>query len=278
MKLSIKKLLSAILLLVCIGSAAMYALSAIDKQKSEASYKSAESVASLPMEEAPTEAPTEAVAEAQTEPTEPAKTKWAPAPVTDDDPYLQTLSHINLAALRQVNPDVVGWIRIPGMKIHYPIMRSDDNDYYLNHTWDGQSSFSGSIFLETANSVEFTDFNTIVYGHNMKNGSMFAGLHAYTTLSHWSQNPYVYLVTDAGVLRYEIFASYDADVDSKAYGLSFRKTQTREEFIQLAIENSDIDTGLVPAATDRILTLSTCTGLGYQQRRVVHTYLPMELQ
>ena len=271
-KLDIRKLLSAVLLLVFLGSTTMFVLSFFDKQKGEASYQAAESLANIS-----TEAPTEAPSEETTAPTEAVKLQWKPVPVTDNDPYLHTLSYTNLDALRSVNPQVVGWVSIPGTKIHYPILQGEDNSYYLTHTWEGEANVCGSILLETMNSDRFTDFNTILYGHNMKNGSMFAALHDYTTLSFWSQNPYVYLVTDEGVLRYEIFSSYDAAVDGPTYGLSFHQTKTREEFIQMAVENSDINVGIVPQITDRILTLSTCTGWGYRERRVVHAYLPMEL-
>ena len=120
-----------------------------------------------------------------------------------------------------------------------------------------------------------TDFNTIIYGHNMLNGSMFAGLSNYAYQWHWEWNRYVYIVTDAGVFRYEIFSSYAADVESPAYGLSFHQTETRVKFIAHALENSQIDTGITPAVTDRIITLSTCTGMGYESRRVVHAYLKM---
>lgn len=276
MKLDIRKLLSTVLLLVFLGSTTMFVLSFFDKQKGEASYQMAESLANI-VTEPPAEVPTEAPAEEITSPTEAVKLQWKPVPVTDNDPYLQTLKHINLSALRTVNPQVVGWIRIPGTKIHYPILQGEDNSYYLTHTWEGESNYCGSIFLETMNYPDFADFNTILYGHNMKNGSMFAALHDYTTLSFWEQSPYVYLVTDEGILRYEIFSSYNAAVDSPTYGLSFRQEQTREDYIQMAIENSDIDTGIIPKSTDRILTLSTCTGWGYKERRVVHAYLPMEL-
>lgn len=274
-KPDIRKLLSFVLLAVFLVSTTMFVLSFFDKQKGETSYQTAESLAGLSVD-TPTTAPTEATTE-PTAPTEAAIAQWVPAPVTEDDPYLHVLQYTNLDALRQVNPQVTGWIRIPGTSIHYPITQTEDNSYYLTHTWEGEPNYCGAIFLETMNSADFSDFNTIIYGHNMRNGSMFAGLHDYTTLSHWAEHPYVYLVTDEGVLRYEIFSSYNAAVDSKTYGLSFRQSQTREEFIAMALENSDIDTGLVPATTDRILTLSTCTGLGYRERRVVHAYLPMEL-
>ena len=104
---------------------------------------------------------------------------------------------------------------------------------------------------------------------------MFSTLHDYVDLSFWEQHPYVYLVTDEGVLRYEIFSSYDAGVNSPAYRLSFHKVQTREDFIQMAVESSDIQTDIVPQATDRILTLSTCTGTGYSSRWIVQARLAM---
>ena len=132
----------------------------------------------------------------------------------------------------------------------------------------------GSVFLESRNRPDFTDWNTIVYAHNMDNGTMFAGLHRYKQQKYWQEHPYVYIVTDAGVLRYEVFSSYNAEVDSKTYGLSFRQRETREEFIAMALEKSQIDTGIVPEVTDQILTLSTCSG-GEETRRVVHARLPM---
>lgn len=278
-KLDIRKLFSAFFLLVFLGSTTMFVLSFFDKQKGEASYQMAESLANIAVEvpvEDSTEAPTEESIE-NTEPSEPVKRQWKPAPVADKDPYLLILKHLNLRDLRAVNPQVAGWIYIPDTKVNYPILHGEDNDYYLTHTWEGNSNACGSIFLEAMNSARFTDFNTIIYGHNMKNGSMFSTLHDYVDLSFWEQHPYVYLVTDEGVVRYEIFSSYDAGVNSQAYGLSFHKVQTREEFIQAAVENSDIDVGIVPEVTDRILTLSTCTGWSYRERRVVHAYLPMEL-
>ena len=276
MKPIVRKILSAILLLIFLGSTTMFVISFFDKEKGEASYQAAEALATQatqPATEA-TEAPTEAPTEAATEP----EPEWVVAPIPDDDPHYETISQTNLAALREVNPDVIGWISIPGTKINYPISQGEDNSYYLTHTWEGEPNYCGAIFLEHTNSTDFTDFNTIVYGHNMRNGSMFAGLHYYKSLAHWETHPYVYLVTDEGVLRYEIFSSYNAEVDSPTYGLGFRQPETREAYIQMAIDKSEIDTGCVPAHTDRILTLSTCTGLGYKERRVVHAYLPMELQ
>lgn len=211
-----------------------------------------------------------------TEATEPVilETIWVPAAV-EDDPMMEEMAAIDLAALREVNEDVVGWIRIPNTKIDYPMMQGEDNDYYLKHTWDRRRNSVGSIFLEHLSSPDLTDYNTIVYGHNMNDGSMFAGLRRYTTQKYWEEHPYVYMVTDEGVYRYEIFASYKADVESAAYGLSFNQTKTKVNFLQYALEKSKIETQIIPEKNDRILTLSTCSGSGYTTRWVVQARLKM---
>ena len=212
------------------------------------------------------------------EPTQPQpeapETVWVVAPV-EDDPVMEEMAAINLAALREANPDVVGWIRIPDTRIDYPLMQGEDNDFYLNHTWDKQPNSVGSIFLEHLNCNDLTDYNTIVYGHNMKNGSMFGKLPDFSLQKHWETHPYVYLLTDAGVYRYEIFSFYLAAVDGLTYSLNPEQNHTREEFLNLALEKSQIDTGIIPALTDRILTLSTCSGGGYANRYVVQARLVM---
>lgn len=211
-----------------------------------------------------------------TEETEPAlpQTIWVPEAV-EDDPQVEELLSVDLAALREVNEDVVGWIRVPGTKIDYPLMQGEDNDYYLKHTWEGRNNSVGSIFLEHLSSPDLADFNTIVYGHNMKNGSMFASLRKYTQEGYWEQHPYVYILSDAGVYRYEIFAAYKVTLDSPAYGLSFNQSVTRINFLTHALENTQIQTGIIPDLTDRILTLSTCSGAGHTTRWLVQARLKM---
>lgn len=216
---------------------------------------------------------TEAAAEETIVPTQP-QTAWVPAPVEDGDPVLEEMMEIDLTALREVNADVVGWIRIPETKIDYPLMQGQDNEYYLNRTWQGNRNSVGSIFLESRNQSDMMDYNTIVYGHNMADGSMFAALRKYNQ-AYWEKHPYVYILTDAAVYRYEIFAAYKAQLDAPTYGLSFYQSSTRANFINYALENSAIDTQIIPEERDRILTLSTCSGAGYTNRWVVQARLKM---
>lgn len=279
MKPGIRKLLFAALVALCVFSTARLVLQWIGEAEGDSAYAGAVAIAQsaavpVPLKTAPVQPP-EPEAPATEGPTAPPEPVWVPAPVEEEDPHLVALASTDLNALRQTNPDVVGWIFIPNSYVNYPIMQGEDNAFYLEHTWEGNPNPYGSIFMESRNSPDFSDFNTILYGHNMRNGSMFAALSNYAYQWHWEWNRYVYLVTDDGVFRYEIFASYFAPVDSATYGLSFHQQKTRENFIAHALENSQIDTGITPATTDRILTLSTCTGLGYESRRVVHAYLKM---
>lgn len=265
-----------LLLAICIFSTGMFLRQQLDNSKGSKAYASALDVATS--RSAP---PAEPVQMLQTEPAEipeataPPEPIWVPAPLEEEDPYVQELESIDLTALQAENSDVLGWIFLPDSVVNYPVLQGEDNEYYLYRTWTGESNSVGSIFMETENTPDFTDFNTILYGHYIKSGAMFAHLHLYAQQDHWEKYPYVYLVNAAGIFRYEIFSAYKAEVESSTYGLSFNQTETRVNFLADAAENSVIDTAVEPAVTDRILTLSTCSGAGYSTRWVVHARLAM---
>lgn len=276
MKRNAQMLLSGVLALVFLFSAGKLVCQWQDEKKAqEADRLAQELIAEAKTEPLPTEPEPVETEPPETQPTEPA-TQWIPAPVETPDKNMDTLAQKDLNALREINPDVVGWIWIPGTYINYPLMQGTDNDYYLNNTWNNVPSAYGSIFLEHRNSGDLSDFNTIIYGHNMQNGSMFASLLNYAGAYYFRMFPYVYIATDDGVLRYEIFSTYKASVEGMTYQLSFNQQETRETFIAMALENGEYDTGIVPETTDRIITMSTCVGWGgYDYRRVVHARLAM---
>ena len=194
-------------------------------------------------------------------------------PVVYCDAHAEALAKTDLALLRETNEDVLGWISIPNTPVDYPVMQGEDNDYYLDHTWDKAANSVGSIYLDCQVSAGFDDFNTIIYGHRMKNNSMFGSLKYYNDIEYWETNPYVYIVNDSGVHRYAIFAAYEAAVNEITYGLSISKDTTKQYFIEHSLTSSDIDTGIVPTAEDLVLTLVTCTGRDYSSRWVVQAVL-----
>lgn len=270
MKKNTRTILRAILLLVFVASTLLVLRQWKDNADGETAYADAMAIAMQPPKQ-------ETPAVSHTVPADDAEepvSSWVPVPV-EGDSVVTEMAQINISALQEKNEDVVGWIRIPDTRIDYPLMQGEDNDFYLNHTWEKQPNSVGSIFLEYLNSPELTDYNTIVYGHNMNNKSMFGELEHYALTEFWKDHPYVYIATDAGVYRYEIFAFSQASVESLTYGLNPQRDDTKEKFLNLSLENSQIDTGIVPPVTDRILTLSTCSGADYAFRYVVQARLPM---
>ena len=205
----------------------------------------------------------------------PPETTQAPAeqqaPLEEEANFLLDL---DLTPLQSVNADVLGWIHIAGGDVSYPLLRSYDNQDYLYTTWDKEFSYAGSVFLECKNNRNLLDFNTVIYGHNMVDGSVFAPLEGYRNQEYFEDHPCVYILTNRDLRRYEIFSAYEADLDSHTYRLYYPDDQTRQAALDHFTGSSLLDTGIVPTVDDYILTLSTCVGNGtYETRLVVQARL-----
>lgn len=200
------------------------------------------------------------------------------APSVELPQWARALLGIDLEVLRDINPDVAGWITIPDTDLSCPVMCSEDNKHYLTHSWTGEENIAGAIFFETACGTELTDYNTIVYGHRMRDGSMFGLLKNYKDPDFLRAHPSVYLASEDRVCRYEVFAAFEADTEGMVYRLDMEKKHLEKEFLQYCIDNSVIETVAVPEDGGRVLTLSTCTGVGHARRWVVLAGLSEEYQ
>lgn len=176
------------------------------------------------------------------------------------DPEADRLGAMDIDALQKINPDVIGWIHIPDTDIDYPLLHGDDNEHYLKHTWNNVLNPAGAIFMEHENAADMSDFNTIIYGHNMRSGSMFGSLKKYAEQAYWEAHPHIYIRCDSGVYRYDIFAAYKVRPATITYAMRIDPPQMREEFISCALDGSQIQTGIRPKQEDKLLTLSTCIG------------------
>lgn len=185
--------------------------------------------------------------------------------------YMDGLLALDLQALQEVNQDVVGWIEIPGTELSYPLLQGPDNYYYLTHSWKKWNNAGGAIYLDSSADPALGDFHTIIYGHRMNNDSMFGTLRRYAGQDYLEAHPNVYIVLADGVYRYEVYAAFEASVNSLVYdpGLSGRET----DLIALGVDSSLVDAGIVPIPEDRLLTLSTCTAWGHANRWVVQCRL-----
>lgn len=173
-----------------------------------------------------------------------------------------------IGELRKENADVIGWIHFDTLPIDYPIMQTDDNEYYLKHTFSGEVNSAGSIFMEAANTPDFDDSHTILYGHNMKNNSMFGSLKKYKNEDFYIGNEYFTVYTADTRYRYQIFAYYDISQYGDVYQIGFAPDEEFQEFIHTMCRRSYYDTGVTVQSTDKILTLSTCSSK--EKRFVVH--------
>ena len=197
-----------------------------------------------------------------------------PVPAAEEaDPYEAALAELDLPALQAVNGDALGWIMIPETEISYPLVQGTDNQYYLTHTWDNAPSAVGAVFLDWRASPDLSDFHTLIYGHRMKNGSMFAGLKYFSDRDYWQEHPYVYITGGGGTKRYEIFSAYEADVRGETYRVGQQSREEKQAYLDFCLAQSKYDTGVVPTVDDTVVTLSTCTGSGHATRWVVQARL-----
>ncbi|MCR5294563.1 MAG: class B sortase [Lachnospiraceae bacterium] len=164
------------------------------------------------------------------------------------------------ASLKAVNSDIVGWIYVDAEPaISYPVCRGEDNDYYLHRTFRREDLFAGSIFMDCMNAADFSDPNTVVYGHNMKNGSMFGMLKYLRLQETYDAAPYFWILTPEGNYRYHVYAAMETPVDSEAYNLFYGKGPgflSWEKRMQAA---SEVGNSVPLSETDYTVTLSTCT-------------------
>ena len=166
----------------------------------------------------------------------------------------EQVQRVALSELQAQNPDTVGWIEIPGTGISYPLMQADDNAYYLNHTFSGKVNSAGSIFMEQLNSSDFTDLHTIIYGHNMKNNTMFGSLQEYKNQNYYDNHKVMYYFTPEKNYIIELFTGYTISVESDIYDLSIIDSSKLEELIS----KSDFESNTKVTEEDKIITLSTC--------------------
>lgn len=170
---------------------------------------------------------------------------------------------VDFDALRQKNPDVYAWIKIPGTAVDYPVLQSStDNAYYLSHTIDHEEKPEGAIFTEDYNTKTFEDPNTVIYGHDMKNGSMFRSLHNYMDRTFFDENREVLIYLPDKILHYKIFAAYIYDNRHILQSVDFTNREVFEQYLNNVFSrrdmNSFVDTSMEVSSEDKILTLSTC--------------------
>ena len=170
------------------------------------------------------------------------------------------LYKIDFDNLRKINKDVVAFIKVNGTNIEYPIVKSNDNEYYLNHSFDNSLNSAGWIFANYINEFDETDKNITVFGHARRDGSMFGTL--YKTLSNnWREdknNLKILFITERDTFYYQVFSTYKVLSEDYYIKNSFNDDNEYQEFLNKIKSRSNYNYDVDLDVNDSILTLSTC--------------------
>ena len=188
---------------------------------------------------------------------------------------------IDFEELAKVNPEIYAWIQIDGTNVNYPIVQSaEDDGYYLMRTVERKEGYPGSIYTESCNKKDFSDFNTLIYGHDMADGSMFQNLHNYSDPVYMKDHPEIIIYTPEKKLTYRIFAAIVYDDRHIMKSFDFQNSGDRQNFLDSVYAVRDMSSVIdreIPVDTDsRIITLSTCIGGQENNRFLVGAVLQNE--
>lgn len=223
--------------------------------------------------EALTETATEALSEGLTKKT---KTKKASEMKGDLERILKRVDkklrvkdflpiEVDYEKLLDENTDYIGWIYIPGTNISYPVVKSKDNTDYLHKNFKKESNFPGTIFMDCAcNKTGITGHHIILYGHNMRDGSMFASIKSYVDEKFFKEHPVIWFITPKYTLLYSVFSAYEADpydnkVTFSTQGDEFKTNKEWDKIVKKMKEKSAVKCDIEPNGLDFVLSLSTCT-------------------
>lgn len=191
----------------------------------------------------------ESTAEPNPEPTATA----SPSPRPETAPI-----RVDFDSLLAQNEDTIGWLYCEGTPINYAIVRREnDNDYYLNHLFSGESNEKGTIFADKRNKTPFEEWNTVLYGHNMKDGSMFGIIDEYGEQEFYEAHPVMYLLTPEKDYKVEICSAFLTGLASTTFEFP-RTVGNPAKTIDDIEKYSYIETGIVPTTEDKLLSFSTC--------------------
>lgn len=180
---------------------------------------------------------------------------------------------VNFDNLKSINPDTVGWIKVPGTKINYPFVHTKDNEYYLKHTFDKTSNKKGWVFLDYRNNIDNLSKNTILYAHGLVNNQMFGSMRNVVKQS-WYNNKNNYIITVAtprGNQKWQVFSTYTIEPESYYITTSFKDNDEFNNFINTLKQRSLHNYGVEVSSNDKILTLSSC--YDNKKRMVLHAKL-----
>lgn len=203
-------------------------------------------VETVPQETEPQSEPTEETAQEET------------APIETVPPIVAPIQ-VDFEALLAENPDVVGWLYCPDTKINYPVVQAEDNEYYLHRLLDGRGNSRGTLFMDYQNEADLSHWNSVIYGHNMKNKTMFGSLTGYKQQAYYDAHPEMYFLTPERDYLIKLVAGFVTRADADVFNIFDPDEEKREEMLNSWLEKSSFVSENEPDPDDRFITLSTCS-------------------
>ena len=165
---------------------------------------------------------------------------------------------VDFNVLKEINPDVIGWLYYKDTVIDYPVVQGENNEMYLSMLFDRTWGGCGTLFADCITEDPFRQFNTIVYGHHMKDGTMFACLKELRDPEYCAKNPKLKLITPDGVFDLEIWAFLNEPADSNIYLTNIKSEEDKQMYLELAESLASYTTDVEVTTQDRLVMLSTC--------------------
>ncbi len=193
--------------------------------------------------------------------------KLAESVVSESLPQQDAPINVDFKKLKQESNDIIAWLYCEGTPINYPVVQAEDNSYYLHRGTDGEYSSSGTLFADCLNKGDFTDNNTIIYGHNMKNGTMFGVLTEYVNQDYYDKHPEMYIVTPQKGFKVKLIAAATVNSTASIYKLPL-EDEDKDSFISQLCEKSTFKSEYKFSPDDVYVMLSTCS-YAYNDARYV---------
>ena len=187
-------------------------------------------------------------------------------------------SNLSFDELMQKNSDIYAWVYIPGTAVDYPVCQSaEDDNFYLDHNIYGEYQFSGTIYSQSMNHRDFNDPVTVLYGHNMLNGSMFASLHNFEDTDFFNNNNTIFVFTKDKLLTYLVYAAYTYDDRHILNSFDMNSKDDLLTYLDSTLDphtyDGNIRSGVTLDENSKVLTLSTCTNGASNTRYLVQGVL-----
>ena len=184
--------------------------------------------------------------------------------------YREVPIEVDFEALKEINPEIIGWIYCEDTVINFPVAQARDNDYYLSHSYDRSSNGCGTVFADAMNRRDFADSNTILYGHHLSNGSMFSTLENWMEQEYFDEHSVMWILTPEQDYRVELFSTYYISATGDAYTIIQEPTRQLDEYLAKAKERSVVNADVELDGQAKYVMLSTCAYVFELSRAVLH--------